>query len=435
MRSWTGIWHYRGNSGDYKSIHQRRWPDRVGLVCCSREVCPSIFLIPMDRKIYDWKARAEALVEHWDNLSDSLRSRLRKITGFNYPLMIMPYLGYGTPDKLLLSGRVLEDEGFMPFGGREDTWQNIVNMYRRFETDEVPGARIRALFQGVEKEVVADHEGYFTLEINPIKPLDSGPWHEVDLELLDPPSKDGQRIISTAQVLVPSSTATIGIISDVDDTVISTNVPNKLKMILTVTLLNEHTRKPFEGVAAFYRALQKGKSGSEENPIFYVSSSPWNLYTLLLEFLKVQEIPMGPLFLRDFGDHLLFSWQDRHSHKISNIRKLLDTYHHLPFVLIGDSGEQDPEIYQQIVKEYPKRVRVIYIRSVNRHPSRIKAIDKLVEEVGETACQLVLASDSEFAAAHAAAEGLISTGELPRIRSEKKNGKGALKDETLAKLV
>ena len=389
----------------------------------------------MDRKIHDWKARAQALVERWDNLSDSLRSRLRKITGFNYPLMIMPYLGYGTPDKLLLSGRVLEDEGFIPAGDRDNTWQNLVNIYRRFETDEVAGARIRALFQGVEKEVVTDHEGYYSMEINPIKPLDSRLWHEVELELLDPPSKDGQRILSTAQVLVPSSTATIGIISDLDDTVISTNVPNKLKMILTVTLFNEHTRKPFEGVAAFYRALQKGKSGREENPIFYVSSSPWNLYTLLSEFLRVQEIPMGPLFLRDFGDHLLFSLQDQHSHKMSNIKKILDTYPHLPFVLIGDSGEQDPEIYRQIVKEYPKRVRVIYIRSVNRHPSRIEAIDKLVEEVRETACQLVLTSDSEFAATHAAAEGLISTGELPCIRSEKKNDKGAWKEETLAKLV
>jgi phosphatidate phosphatase APP1 len=404
-------------------------------MCRSMEVCRSISLIPMDRKIHDWKARAQVLVEGWDNLSDSLRSRLRKITGFHHPLMIMPYLGYGTPDKLLVSGRVLEDEGFIPAGDRDNTWQNLVNMYRRFETDEVAGARIRALFQGVEKEVVTDHEGYYSLEINPIKPLDSRSWHEVELELLDPPSKDGQRILSTAQILVPSSRATIGIISDIDDTVISTNVPNKLKMILTVTLFNEHTRKPFEGVAAFYRALHKGRSGREQNPLFYVSGSPWNLYTLLLEFLKVQEIPMGPLFLRDFGDHLLFSLHDQHSHKMSNIKKILDTFPHLPFVLIGDSGEQDPEIYSQIVKEYPKRVRVIYIRSVNRHPSRVKAIDKLVEDVRETACQLVLTPDSEFAAAHAAAEGLISTGELPRVRLEKKNGKSALKDETLAKLI
>jgi phosphatidate phosphatase APP1 len=394
-----------------------------------------LFCDPMDRRMTEWKARAQALIDRWDNLSDSLRSRLRKITGFEYPLMLMPYLGYGTPEKLLLSGRVLEDEGLFRADDSDYTWQNLVNMYRRFETDEVPAARIRALFQGVQKEVVTDQEGYYSLEINPIKPVEPQPWHEVELELLDPPSKDGQRILSTAHVLVPATTATIGIISDVDDTIISTNVPNKLKMILTVTLFNEQTRKPLEGVAALYRALHKGKSGREQNPLFYVSNSPWNLYTLLLEFLKVQEIPVGPLFLRDFGNHMLFSSHDAHRHKTSNIKNILDTYPHLPFVLVGDSGEQDPEIYSQIVKEYPTRVRVIYIRSVNQDPSRIAAIDKLIEEVGETPCQLVLTSDSEFAAAHAAAAGLISSAELQAIRSEMKKGKGALRDDTLAKLI
>lgn len=371
----------------------------------------------------DWKARVQALVDRLDNVSDRLRLRVNKITGFNDPLMIMPYLGYGTPQKLLVTGRVLEDEGFIPARDADTTWRNLINMYKRLETDEVPGARIRALFQGVEKEAVADQEGYFSLEIHPVRPLDSQRWQAVELELLDPPSRDGQPVRATAQILVPSETASFGIISDVDDTVIATNVINKLKMILTVTLLNEHTRKPFKGVAAFYRALQKGASGNDDNPIFYVSSSAWNLYSLLVEFLKVQEIPLGPLLLRDFGDHLLFSSNDHHGHKITNIKRIMAVFPRLPFVLIGDSGEQDPEIYKEIVKDHSDRIRVIYIRSVHRDPSRIAAIDKLIEEVQQTGSQLVLAPDSEFAAAHAAAEGLISTGELSSIRSEKKKDK------------
>ena len=223
---------------------------------------------------------------------------------------------------------------------------------------------------------------------------------------------------------MPSSAAKIGIISDVDDTIISTHVTSKLKMLLTVVLLNEHTRKPFEGVAAFYRALQRGVSGSDANPIFYLSNSAWNLYTLLVEFMNVHEIPLGPLLLRDFGDHLLLS-HDRKSHKWKNIQLLLKTFADLPFVLIGDSGEQDPEIYRDVVKEYPERIRVIYIRSVNRNPARIAAIDKLIEEVRRTRSQLVLTPDSEFAAAHAAAEDLIATGELANIRSETKKDRNA----------
>jgi phosphatidate phosphatase APP1 len=210
----------------------------------------------------DWKSRVSALIDRTDKLSDSARLGLRKITGFNNSLIIIPYLGYGTADKLLLGGRVLEDEGFTLARSADRTWHNLINMYRRFETDEVPGARIRAHFQGIESEVTTDDEGYFSFEIQPIEPLDSNVWQHVELELLDPRPPNEKPVRATAQVLVPPAAARFGIISDIDDTVISTNVSNKLKMILTVILSNEHTRKPVEGVAAFYRALQKGATGA-----------------------------------------------------------------------------------------------------------------------------------------------------------------------------
>jgi phosphatidate phosphatase APP1 len=370
------------------------------------------------------KSRLPALIDRTDKLSDGVRARLRKITGFNYPLMIIPYLGYGTADKLLFGGRVLEDEGIAPGNSADRTWRNLVNMYRRFETDEVPGARIRARFQGAETEATTDREGYFNFEIRPVRRLVSGQWQQVELELVDPlPPKDSP-VRATARVLVPSATAGFGIISDIDDTVIASHVRNKLKMILTVILAHEHTRKPFAGVAGLYRALQRGAAGREENPLFYVSNSAWNLYTLLLEFLNLQKIPLGPLLLRDFGDHLLFA-KNSASHKKSNIKMILDSFPHLPFVLIGDSGERDPEIYSDVVKEYPTRIRAIYIRSIDQRPSRLAAIDKLIEEVRHTGSQVVLAPDSEFAAAHAAGEGLISTAHLAAVRSEKKKDRTA----------
>ena len=106
---------------------------------------------------------------------------------------------------------------------------------------------------------------------------------------------------------------------------------------------------------------------------------------------------------------------------------------YLPFVLIGDSGERDPEIYRDIVKEFPTRIRAIYIRSIDRRHSRLVAIDKLIEEVRHTGTQLVLTPDSEFAAAHAAAEGLISTAELGAVRAEKKKDQVAPTQQTFAR--
>lgn len=368
----------------------------------------------------NWKSRIESIFDNIDNLSDELRLRLKNIKGFEKPLKVISFLGYGTSDKLLLSGRILEDNGVVITNEKDGKLQNLVNLYKRFETDEVVGARIRAVFQNVETESVTDSEGYFYLEIRPSDKLPSQLLHEIELHLLEPLLKNGGMISAVGQVLVPPDTARFGVISDLDDTVLTTNVTNKIKMFLTVALLNEYTRMPFKGVAAFYKALQKGATGSENNPIFYVSSSPWNLYPLLTEFLKIQDIPLGPLFLKDFGNHTLFSSGEHKSHKINNIESVLNTYPHLPFVLIGDSGEQDPEIYSEIVRKYPQRIKVVYIRNINLKPERIASIDKLIDEIKDTGCQLVLAPDTEFAAVHAASEKLIAVGELPNIREEKK---------------
>ncbi len=366
------------------------------------------------------KSKIKNLVEEIDGFSDGLRTRLRKIGDFDGDLTIVPYLGYGTAEKFLLSGRVLEDKGAIAPSGEDSRWENLQNMYRRFATDEISGARIRARFQIVEREVVTDGEGYFNLELDTAEAaVGDALFQEIELELLEPMNKNGQPARAVGRVLVPPATAKFGVISDLDDTVIVTNVTNRLKMLLTVALLNEHTRLPFKGVAAFYQALQNGAPGTENNPIFYVSSSPWNLYPPLTEFLRIHDIPLGALFLKDFGNHTVFASGDHQSHKLNSIETILNTYPHLPFVLIGDSGEQDPEIYRAVVGKYPERIRAIYNRSINTKAERLQAIDRLIAEVSETGCQLVLAPDTASAAVHAAGEKLISIDALPFIREEK----------------
>jgi hypothetical protein len=96
-----------------------------------------------------WKSRLPALIDRADKFSDSVRSRLRKITGFNNPLMILPYLGYGTADKFLFAGRVLEDEGFTPGSSADRTWRNLATCTGALNPTKCRD-RIRARFQGNE---------------------------------------------------------------------------------------------------------------------------------------------------------------------------------------------------------------------------------------------------------------------------------------------
>lgn len=344
-------------------------------------------------------------------------------------LMAVPYLGFGNATRIWLKGRLLDEYGFREQSVADSGWANLVAFYQRLESDEVADARVLAHFGGATHEARTDRGGYFSFDIQAATPL-AGGRHTIELEFPDNIQPDGQPLRTVAEVLVPASTARFGIISDIDDTVLWTNVTNKLNMALMLARTNHHTRKPFKGVAAFYRALRDGAGGAEDNPLFYVSSSPWHLYGPLVEFLKLQDIPLGPLLLRELSVRQVLKINEHGNHKLEQIERILDFYPGMQFVLIGDSGEQDPEIYTEVVRRHPGAVRMIYIRSVNPDPSRIDALDRLIDEVSSTGIQLVLSPDSVFAASHAAAEKLIAVDRLPGVRSDKREDEEAAPAKT-----
>lgn len=349
--------------------------------------------------------------------------RLRRFGAADGAAIVIPYMGYGTAERLLLRGRVLKDEGFVAPEPGHSGWRNLTELYKRLGSDEVPGARLRARFEGTEQEIVTDDNGYFQAELALSQPVAAG-WQQVTLELLDPAPAAGHAS-ATAEVLVPPASAQLGIISDIDDTVLWSNVTNKIRMLKMLAISNAHTRKPFKGVAAFYRALHAGAGGNDANPLFYVSSSPWHLYTPLVDFFRSQNLPIGPLMLKELGVKSLFGAGRHQEHKLASIERIFDTYRHLPFVLIGDSGQEDPEIYRELVLRHPQRIRAIYIRNVNPDPDRIEAIDRLAEEVRASGAQLVLVPDSEYAATHAAGEGLIAAGAAAEVRADKRGDEAA----------
>jgi phosphatidate phosphatase APP1 len=331
-------------------------------------------------------------------------------------IQIVAYRSYGTPERLSLRGRVLEDNRVGAPNEADSAWRNLVNMYRRFESDEIPGARVLARFEGVEQQAVADREGYFALDIVLAQPPPADrSWHAVDLTLLEPLRAGHGQVRSVGEVLVPPPGAQFGVISDIDDTVIRTDATSLRRMLRATFLGNARTRLAFPGVAALYRALHSG-SGASMNPLFFVSSSPWNLYDMLADFFEFQGIPAGPILLRDWGLTAKEQNPLRHrAHKLAAIRQVLDTYPTLPFLLIGDSGQEDPEIYHELVRLYPNRILAIYIRDVSRSPRRGAAIQALAEDVSAAGSTLVLAEDSAAAARHAAERGWITPAELAEV--------------------
>jgi phosphatidate phosphatase APP1 len=156
------------------------------------------------------------------------------------------------------------------------------------------------------------------------------------------------------------------------------------------------TRTPFVGAAELYRDLAAGG-----NPVFYVSSSPWNLHAFLLAFLRHHGFPRGPVLLRD----LLGSRTGREE-KGGRIDEILALHPDLPFVLIGDSGERDPQVYAQVVRDHPGRILAVYIREVRLDPGdgRVEA----VSDHWDHDVPFVLAADSDAVRRHAVDLGLLS---------------------------
>ncbi|ADI14341.1 App1 family protein [Truepera radiovictrix] len=338
------------------------------------------------------------------------------------PFEVVPYLTFGTPTHLFVRGRVIEEKGLQLATPDASRWRNLSDTYKRFVSTKVPDARVLVSYPGGERELVTDANGYFTGELKLTEAAPAG-WCEVSYTLLSPqrqPRGDTPPTPPTAKgfVLIPDARARFGVISDIDDTVVQTDVARWLRVLGTVLFGNAYTRLPFRGVSAFYRALQRGR-GAGRNPLFYVSSSPWNLYDLLLEFLDLEQIPLGPLMLRDWrgGAGELFP-AGHGDFKGGEIRRILDTYPELPFILIGDSGEQDPEIYGEIVSAYPGRILAVYIRNVSGEARR-GAVAQLAERVREMGSKLILADDTLAAAQHAAQEGWIDPQTLAEIRVRK----------------
>lgn len=340
---------------------------------------------------------------------------LGKKLGLIRSVIIVPYQGFGNEKELFFTGRVLTDRAIGNSKFDDSRWRNFKKMYKRFMTWEIPGARVEASFEGITQSATTDDEGYFEFEMELAEPISvQHPWQRIRLELVSEVVKNQESVVVYSDVFVPSENVEFGVISDIDDTVVPTGATRLWEMLKTTFLGNAHTRVPFAGVVAFYQALSKGLVGRENNPFFYVSSSPWNLYGFLRDLMEIHEIPKGPLMLRDIGmsrEHFISGSHTRH--KLVQIKRVFDIIRDIPFILIGDSGQHDTEIYLQVIRDFPGRVKMVYIRDVDS--SSHKKVLKIAREIEELGVEMMLVTDTINAARHAVSKGWISEADIAEI--------------------
>jgi phosphatidate phosphatase APP1 len=311
---------------------------------------------------------------------------------------IEPYGGHGTGAGIVARGRVVDDPPLSRAVEGERVGTAMRRTIRGFLTDELPGVPLRVAVAGAEVRTVTDADGYFRVRLHPDR-LDGSP--EVGtVELGGVYRGVTERHTTSFDVHLSRPDARFGVISDIDDTILETGVQRVARMVVQTLTGSAVTRTPFPGAAALYRDLADGG----RNPVFYVSSSPWNLHAFIVDFLRHRGFPAGPVLLRD----LLGTAEGGPEEKHDRIREVLELNPTLPFVLVGDSGERDPEIYADIVATYPGRILAVYIREVRLDPG-----DGRVERISGAWVHdtpFVLAADSDAVRRHAAALGLVPTG-------------------------
>ncbi|MEO5962573.1 MAG: phosphatase domain-containing protein [Thermomonas sp.] len=354
-----------------------------------------------------------------DDHLDAARQRLDARFGFNQPQHIAAYRSFASDSMLELRGRVLASK---PLGGpqEDDTWwDNLLNTYRRFDADDVPGVALQVRYRDVTATTVTDNEGYYKVSLPLSAPATAALWENASISL------DDGSLMTLQPVLQVSPSAQFGVISDIDDTVLQSSIIDWKTAAQLTFLHNARTRKPLLGVAELYRALQSGTNGSGRNPIFYVSNSPWNLYDLLEDFFDLNAIPLGPMLMRRMGVHKGETLGGGSGHKLERVRMLVQHFPHLRWVLLGDSGQADAETYSQIASEFGDRILAIYIRDVDPGSDSVRdtSVDGFIEQVAGTSVPMLRVGDSITIGEHALGLGLIPAAAMPAIAAEVQSDK------------
>ena len=383
-----------------------------------------------------WAARTRAAVPRAvvvelavavDDVVRLVQAVVLRLTRRRTRRLLVPFVGHGSPERVLVHGRAVlgrpdarpaplpipgpeaGDALPTPAAARRSRWTVLRSSLSRFLTVEVAGAQVAVRAPAAEMTVRTDRDGYVDAVVD--APGLSPGWHTVELAMGDD--------VVCAPVLVVAPEARLALVSDVDDTVLHTGLTGGLEF-LRVTLLTEvGERAPLPGAAALYRELGRA-AGAPGLPVFYLSTSPWNLHDVLIEFLAMRGFPLGPLLLTDWGPGrgTLFRIGAR-DHKLGLIKQILDEHPDLELLLVGDTGQHDPEIYAAAAAAHPGRIRAIYVRRTGAHdPARAAAVDALAAETAAAGVPMLAVDDSVQIAEHAVTLGLLDAAQVGLVRAE-----------------
>jgi phosphatidate phosphatase APP1 len=321
--------------------------------------------------------------------------------------VVRAYDGYGDAESVIVQGHVLKLSPLPRKRYRQNFWLNLFGLIRLFIVAPIPKARIMISWNGEIRETFTDLEGFFKLEWKPIHALRPG-WHHAVITYVSPSPDSVELARSTCSVFIPHEYQYC-FVSDIDDTFLVSHSSNLWKRLYVLFTKNARSRKAFDGVVNHYRLLARASAVTDQpNPFFYVSSSEWNLYDYIKEFCRKEQLPRGVLLLNSIKKlkDLLKTGQGKHATKYIRIARILTSYSNRRYVLLGDNSQEDPFIYEKIVKDFPGMVHAVYIRNIN--PGKVTSTEEVMARLSAAGVFCCFFRSSGDAIAHSRQIGLIA---------------------------
>lgn len=302
------------------------------------------------------------------------------------PVRVQPFFGYRSRERLTLVGRTQRSRA-PEFEKTEGRWRSFRVMMSQFFASEVAGVEVtlcltRADGKDFDYTTTSDDDGYFRFDI-----ALEGDWPYPaqtawEVVRLGWDNRHGHQAV-TGHVLVPGADAQIGVISDIDDTIMETGITggwhNVVRNWKRIFAQMPQERILVEGADVFYGAIGGGLAVPSRNqptgsiipathrPFFYISSSPWNLFSYIVAFKRSRELPMGALFLRNWGFNRATIGKKSHgAHKQRSIADILEHFADLRFAFIGDDTQGDLPAFAEAVAREPERIAAVFIRTTEK---------------------------------------------------------------------
>jgi phosphatidate phosphatase APP1 len=317
---------------------------------------------------------------------------LRTLLSRRGPLRVQPFFGFRNAERLFLNARAIRsrESSFE----KQSFWRDFVTMLGQYASHEVADLPVTLEYECgdgsfISERVISGPEGFVRFDLKITQGCaqpERTRWEKATLRWEDAESGAGERE-AIAYILTPGEKTQTGIISDIDDTILETGITGDFRKIarnwkrVMATMPSERVLVPH--ARDFYTAIGGHPGGTRDpgqaigalepearvRPVFYVSSSPWNLFSYLVTFKRERNLPLGPIMLRDWGFNRKTLGKEGHgSHKEQAIERILETFPHLRFAMIGDDTQKDLVAFGNITAAHPGRIAAVFIRSVSGEP-------------------------------------------------------------------